>query len=378
MADIINDLTLKLANYFMADDDHLSSFSVNGLITYLTLSLVNIGLLGPVKYQLLDFLKCNYTFVLISYPSYFLQYKCVDSFTLDEFLKIGNVKSAIFHSSPIIQNFRQIAHQTINMEFYHIDPKNKENQSSTIFEWARRLEDISFQININEPYEQDLSLLVMNQYYTRFQWKTPFHLRSTKRSQKFTDVYNVEREVQMMRRVEILKYCNDPFMKASMVFIPLQEDDLYAAVVLPYFDSTLKNLLKIMTNKTFESWFDKSFPQKVDLRLPKFGFDNKISLKPFLEFHQLSSLFNQDDADLSNMVSERGYLNDYIHVSSIKINESGSYLPFTEDGQDVLHIRYNNPHQRLTITKPFLFYIYKSTEKLILHFSVITHPVDDK
>ncbi|KII66650.1 Serpin H1 [Thelohanellus kitauei] len=264
MADAINDITLKLANYLFEQHGEFHSVSISGIITYLTLLLVNFGLMGPAKYHLLDFLNCNYSFLEISHSMYILNYKCIDYFTMDEFLKVGRVKTAFFHSMPPIENFQQTALQYFDVDLQSIDAKNKDSQLRTLNEWGKTLQDVPFSDIFIESYKKELSLLIINEYFLRFQWEMPFHPESTKKG-KFKNINSRIVGVEMMRRVQFLRYYDDQELNASIAFIELLEKNVYAALVLPNEDDGVMDLLKRMNvilkfntepnNEEMVSWF---------------------------------------------------------------------------------------------------------------------------
>ncbi|KII67021.1 hypothetical protein RF11_07560 [Thelohanellus kitauei] len=120
------------------------------------------------------------------------------------------------------------------------------------------------------------------------------------------------------------------------------------------------------------NWFYNSEKKRISLYLPILGIVNKISLKSFLSFHHLEGVFNESQADLSKMIKGGGFINEIIHISSIKIDERGSYLPFVPfDAPTILKVYAS---MSIFVTKPFILYLYKSTNNLTLHISVIVQP----
>ncbi|KII60626.1 Glia-derived nexin [Thelohanellus kitauei] len=373
MVDNVNEMTLKLANFLLTENQQLNMVSISGVIAYMTLSLITIGLLGPSKYELLDFLNCSYSLEEYSYPEYFLIYKCMDVSALDDFSKIGSVKTAIFHSKPALEYFKQIALESFDIDLQSIHSRNNEHQLLTIIHWSKTLKDVPFNILHHEPIKIKLSLLLISEYFIHFQWKTPFDVQSTKKT-VFVDCYNNNRDVEIMRMVDYLRYYDDSELKAWIVFVALEDTDVFAAIVLPYYKNRLVDVLKKMSSKKMETWFHSSFPQRIDLRLPKFGFINKSRLRYFMLFHKLNSLFDRGEADFTNLVKDGGYINDYYHYSSIKINEYGSYN--TTVRRSSLRLRGGSSTKLFFVSRPFIFYLYKSTNNLTLYFSVITQPLN--
>ncbi|KII73627.1 hypothetical protein RF11_08243 [Thelohanellus kitauei] len=245
MADTINQLTLELANYLLKQNEGLNTVSVSGYLAYFTLLLVNFGLQGQAKYDLSAFLDCNYSFIEISEFFNFLEYECIHSFTIDEFLKIGGVKSAIFHSSLSVDNFKQIAKYVYNFELEYIDSINKEYQANTINQWTQLLHHVPFHYIVPESFYREVKLLIINEYLISFKWMAPTSRRYT-HSETFTDYYSRKITVKMMRMIDHFRCYTDVDIKADIVFVNLETNGTYAVVVYPYATSNVSDVLKNM------------------------------------------------------------------------------------------------------------------------------------
>ncbi|KII73951.1 hypothetical protein RF11_03758 [Thelohanellus kitauei] len=245
MADRINDFTIKLANYLFMLNEGRFTVSFSGLIAYLSLSLLTIGLHGPVKDSLLDCLNCNISSSEISQTRNILEDQCLNTFHMNEFLKIGSYKSAIFHSKKPLESFKQMALEKYDTELKTFDGISNDLQLLKLNEWVRTLSDGPFPNIFIHPFKQELSLLIINDYLVQFQWRAGTKQRYNTKT-IFTDIKGKSAKVVTMRIIEYVKYLNDPLMKAEMVFIPLQEENIFASIVLPYNDSNIKDLLQSM------------------------------------------------------------------------------------------------------------------------------------
>ncbi|KII73629.1 hypothetical protein RF11_08245 [Thelohanellus kitauei] len=243
MVDTINDLTLKLANYLLEENKGLNTVSVSGYLAYFTLLLVNVGLQGQAKYDLSAYLNCNYSYIDFSYLYDFLEYECIHSFTMDEFIMIGSVKSAIFHSAPPVENFIQMANYVYNFELVDIDPIYHEGQSNTINQWSLLLKHVPLEYIIPDTFYRELKLLIINEYFIGFKWLTPINKRYTY-SETFTNYYSRKITVRMMRMVNYFRCYSDDEFKADIVFVNLETNGTYAVVVYPYVNSSVKDVLK--------------------------------------------------------------------------------------------------------------------------------------
>ncbi|KII67019.1 Plasminogen activator inhibitor 1 [Thelohanellus kitauei] len=354
----------------MGETEEIRPVSISGFIAYLMLSLVYMGIRGPDKHKLSYFLNCNFSFVNESHVKIFLELDCQNAFKIIEFSKIGSVRSVIFHSKTPMENFKQIALEVFETGLQNIDATNNDRQFHTIDEWAKTITDIPFNDLITVPFKEELSLLIINQYFARFQWKTPFERRYIRKG-TFTDIDSETENIELMRKTEYMKYFCDHNLKASIVYLPLHVDGIHAVVVVPFEDNDVLTVLNGMNALTLDYWLRNYKLQRIDLYLPKFTLSNIFSLKDFLEFHGLNFLFNKNGADLSFLIKNGAYLNDFIHASAIKINESGSYLSSSTEEPYRLPPSFRDTP--VIASNPFIFYLYNSTDNLVLHLSVVTH-----
>ncbi|KII64280.1 Serpin B13 [Thelohanellus kitauei] len=366
MAQSLNDFTLKLANYLLEQNTGMNSVSISGFMAYMTLSLLNKGLRGPAKRQLFDFLNCN-----SSKNEKNMEDECRDSFRSDEFSSIGSLKSTLFHSQPLVENFRQTAIETHGMDIQAIHRTNIDQQIQTINEWGNSIPDVSIRPILTEPFESPLRLLIINQYSVRFHWKSALGKRNTNKD-TFFYLNSKSIQIKMMRIVDYFRYYEDTYLKASIIFVRLKEKDIFATIVKPYIPGEILDLVKKLTSDRMYIWNLDAKVKKFHLRIPKFRFVKKYSLKSFLESFKLNSLFKNNEADFTSIIKGGGYLNDLIHVSAIRVNEDGSYSSSDQTETGLLRAGPSTP--LIEATNPFIFYLYNSSNNLILHFSVVMDP----
>ncbi|KII73631.1 hypothetical protein RF11_08247 [Thelohanellus kitauei] len=246
MADTINDLTIKLANHLLVQNEGINVVSFSGYLVYLTLLLINFGLQGQAKYNVSAFVNCNYSYIDFSFTKNVFEYECIDYFTMEEFSKVSTIKSAIFHSRRLVETFKQFALEKYDTEFINIDRMYNLRQMNTIKEWSVLLKRVPFYEILSEQGHEDLMLLFVQEYFVRFKWLIPLNKRNTK-GKTFTDINSQTYNVKTMRIVDILNCYIDKESKASIVYVNLETNGTYAAVVLPFPDNNVKNLLQNIT-----------------------------------------------------------------------------------------------------------------------------------
>ncbi|KII71330.1 hypothetical protein RF11_05715 [Thelohanellus kitauei] len=168
---------------------------------------------------------------------------------MNEFSMVGTIKSAIFHSRQLVETFKQFGIEKYDFEFINIDPINTARQHNTINQWSKHLLNVPFHHIISQIIREELILLIVNEYSVRFKWLFPINKRYTK-DETFTDINSKSHDVRMMRMVDIMKCYIDTELQASIVFVNLETNGTYAAIVLPFPENNVKNLVRNM-NVTF-------------------------------------------------------------------------------------------------------------------------------
>ncbi|KII73625.1 hypothetical protein RF11_08240 [Thelohanellus kitauei] len=243
MTDSVNKLTLNLAKYYLEQNRGVNTISVSGYLAYFTLLLVNTGLQGQAKYDLSAFLDCNYSYLQFSECYKFLEYECIHSFTIDEFSMIGRVKSAIFHSSPPVEDFKRIAYESYDFEHISIHPTDGARQYYAMEYWTELLKNVPISRILPESVYTELKLMILHEYIVSFKWLKPAKARYTQIA-PFTDLYSRIIPVKMMRMIDYYKCFHDDDVRASILFIDLETNGTYAVVVLPYLNENIMDVIK--------------------------------------------------------------------------------------------------------------------------------------
>lgn len=147
----------------------------------------------------------------------------------------------------------------------------------------------------------------------------------------------------------------------------------------------ITSYINSLTNETFTkidtNIKEPSENEKINLSLPMFNYDYEINdFKQVLQNMGIVDVFDEDKADLSNMIVKKGanfYVSEAIHKTHIDLNEKGTKaaavtafivnettaLPDKE--KTIIEIKFN---------KPFAYMIRDSKTKEILFFGVVHEP----
>ncbi|KII67012.1 hypothetical protein RF11_07551 [Thelohanellus kitauei] len=245
MADRVNEVTLKLAKFLLQENGSINMFTISGFVAYLTLSLLNIGLRGPSKYQISDFLGCNFTFMEISEIKDIQEYGCSNLLKMDEFNDVGRTQTAIFHSIRALEDFKQMALENYNIELIPV-PRGSDLRHITIInQWAKNRKDIPYGDTFIQPFRDEISSLIIDDNYIRFNWEVSFREAWTSKG-IFTNNNGKNIVVDTMILIEYLYYLDDNNTKASILFLPCDDYDTFSVIVLPHEETNLVAVLKRM------------------------------------------------------------------------------------------------------------------------------------
>ncbi|KII69367.1 Serpin A3-8 [Thelohanellus kitauei] len=340
LIETINNATILLARCFLEDGIQSKNFAFSGLLSYLTLAVINIGLQGPTKYQLSEYLNNNFT-----HSSYQMttNKKAQRRYLVGmEYLEsISQVYSSIFYSGRTEENFEQMAMELFDFELFHIHGSTVSQRIQIVLDWIHEKMPVIGGYSFKMPFDDEFSTTILNTCYIKHKWDQMFNTKKTT-AQLFTNGYDQKIVVPMMKNMDAFKVYEDPMIGSRTLFMPFENEDIYAAIVVP-FHSSIEHIL------------------------------NKINVRILTNLR--ATLFSREEADMSQMMKDPAYLNDYYQFASIDINESGTYVEVTPEV--ISNNSTNIPKNILQfhVDKPFIFYIYARPLKLIIFFAVVTNPI---
>ncbi|KII69368.1 hypothetical protein RF11_06277 [Thelohanellus kitauei] len=377
LEDIINDATLQLAKYFLGVGEASQNLAFSGLLSYLTLAVVNVGLGGQTKYQLSEYLHYNFTFTRKRKRNDFHTEKKVYLLGMDQLQNISVVHSSIFHSGRIQTSFMKMATEIFDLDFILTNSSDITQRMQIIQEWLHERMPIINAHSYAIPIENQFSTIILNTCYIQHEWEQIFNKERTTAQIFIGPEGNTW--VQMMNNTDGFRYYEDHRNGAKLVYLPFKDQDIYGAIVLP------NPAIRIESVLVKVNWFRYSTIKEVNLMMPKFKIGNIIDMKRPLNNFNITRLFSREDANMSIMMTDSGYLNDYFQFSSIDINEFGSYVKvepekYVEDESEVYFSNSTGFSPKIInfhVNRPFIFFIYDRTNRLILFIAVVKNPISD-
>lgn len=159
--------------------------------------------------------------------------------------------------------------------------------------------------------------------------------------------------------------------------LPYAEGHLAMGVVLPS-AGTFDTFRKGLTSGTLASMADSESDTEVDLQLPKFTFDTSLSLKDTLAALGMTSLFDQNAADLSGIPAkpEKLWVSTVVQKTHVAVDEEGTTAAAASGVGVVAGAAPGQVTKPVTmhVDRPFLFLIRDRVSGQILFLGQVTDP----
>ena len=220
-------------------------------------------------------------------------------------------------------------------------------------------------------------LILVNAVYFKGDWKKKFNATITKDN---------DFHVSATETVKVpLMYMEDKFyhglsddIKCQVLELPYAGDTLSMFIILP--DQTT-TLAEVQTKLTFDDLGNvsekfKMVSVKVNLWLPRFKLDEKLSLVKALDGLGMKDLFMEGVADLSGVDGSRElYVSKVLHRAVVDVNEEGTEAAAAT--AVVMQMRcaaFISKEYQFRADRPFLFFIQHKPTKSILFLGQLVKP----
>jgi len=218
-------------------------------------------------------------------------------------------------------------------------------------------------------------LILVNAIYFKGDWKEKFDAKST-RDADF-DVSPTEKvKVKMMHLSdEKFYYGKNDELKCQAVELPYAGGTLNMFIILP--DHKATSLTEVEKKLTFDDLSGirqkfKMIHQEVNLFLPKFKLDEKLSLAEALSGMGMKDLFMEGLADLSGVDgSKELYVSQVLHRAVVDVNEEGTEAAAATA---ILTAECYVEKVIFRADRPFLFFIQDKATKSILFLGRLVKP----
>ncbi len=214
-------------------------------------------------------------------------------------------------------------------------------------------------------------LILTNAIYFKGKWKMPFDEKLTKKD-FFYENETTKVEVDMMELTEKFEYYEDD--QVQVLKLPYAGSSLSMLIVLPKVSVKLMELEKDLTKEKIEQWLKNLSETRVQLFLPRFKIQQRLSMKETLMKMGMIDPFT-DRADFSKIDGTRKLkIQNVIHQAFVEVNEEGTEAAAAT--AVTMGIKMAMPVMPVIFRadRPFMFFIQEETSNTILFMGRLQKP----
>lgn len=225
---------------------------------------------------------------------------------------------------------------------------------------------------VEAPLPENLLSYIINALYFNGTWKYEFNKDMT-----FDDLFyteNGEKDMQFMTINEELPYFETDELQA--IKLPYGDGKMNMQVFLPKENVAIDDVVRNMTEKTWENWQDSFKEEEGTINLPKFSLEYETILNEPLQQLGIQEAFS-DRADFSKMVPPEVsvYISEVKQKTFIEVDEEGTEAAAVTSVEITLESTIeDDPRFYMHVNRPFLFAIYDESSETILFLGLIKSP----
>ena len=225
--------------------------------------------------------------------------------------------------------------------------------------------------SIIDQVEPSAVAYIMNAIYFNGTWADKFDKNNTKKEQ-FNGYTRDIKYVDMMHRNAKYYYTsNDVY---SAVILPYGSGTYSMTVILPNEGKFIPDVTKALNAKSIASLRSNMDECIVDLKLPRFTTEMKLSLKDIIAKLGAPSMFDASRSDFSSFASGNVYVSEMLQKAKIEVSEEGTKAAAVTMGMVKLtSIRPNEPRRvDFHCDHPFIYMIQDNYTGAILFMGQFT------
>lgn len=368
--DTINDFSLKFLDNVAVNQD--GNFAISGVSVWNLFSLLAEGSAGETFTQLMTQLRLPKDL-----KSTQILHRKLDSVLISNSKDVTlNRKAVMFGdcSLNIHQEFCQSANN-YNTDVYTVDTANKTKLANDINYFICISTEGNIRGAVNEEMLEDLRLLLVDATYFKANWTYRFDSIET-RPESFYDHHGrTIGKVNMMHQKapNTVSYVDE--LQAELLEMPYGRNKEFAMMILqPIQGSTVKQLLKKLSQKPFEEWSSNlkssdNLPE-IDCYVPRFKISSQMDLIQPLKYMGIYDIFDETKALLPGVSDTPLYVSKTIQKVLLEVNEEGTIAA----AATIVGLENRIMGQRAEINRPFVYLILEKRTNLILFAGVYTEP----
>jgi serine protease inhibitor len=300
-----------------------------------------------------------------SYKNVIAHYNSIKSMQV----KIAN-SIWIDKGTGIKEEFKNIGRNNYEAEINDVD-FSKENTADTINQWVS--EHTAGKIKkIVDSFDGDTSMALINTIYFNGDWEMPFKKENTYK-QEFTGTDGNKLQVDMMHQTFGVKYVKDSKFKA--IRIPYKENNFEIYIFLPDVGSDVGTLIKEMSFENWNKLNSKFNSKKIVAAIPKFHIEFEQNLNEMLKNFGMTSAFDDERADFSNMTEGAGLYIDLIKQKCfVEVDEKGTEAAAVTLETFKFTSAMVEKSEEFIVDRPFVYAIADSNTGIIMFMGTVEKP----
>jgi serpin B len=256
-------------------------------------------------------------------------------------------------------------------ELRRLDFAQTEDSLATINGWvAKKTEDKITSLLHPGDIDALTRLMLTNAVYFKGDWTTPFHEKFTE-PDSFTTGTGGQKQVSLMHQIGSFGYAETPDLQA--LELPYRGDRLAMLVLLPRTGASDRWLGFTWEKLQELRW--KMTRRRVEVFLPKFKVEARLSLASTLSEMGMPDAFSPGVADFSGLTSaEAWYISAVVHHAVIDVNERGAEAAAATGAGTVLLAAFPAPPPLFRADHPFLYLIVHKPSDTTLFMGRLSEP----
>lgn len=367
--DSINDFTFRLLDNVAAV--HEGNFAISPISVWNLYSLLAEGAAGSTYNELMLQLKLPKDLRATQ-----ALHKAVEAvFQPPKDVKL-NRKAAMFAdcSLEIHQEFCQSA-LSYNTDIYVVDASNKTKLASDINYFICVATDGNVRNVISEESLENLKLLLVDGMYFKANWTYPFDPLKTKVEDFYDQQGRTIGSVNMMYQKAPHTVSYSRVIEAEIIDMSYGDTEDYSMLILlPAHGSTVKKLLKKLSEKPYLEWMKHSSISedlpRIDCYVPRFKISSNLDLVQPLKYMGLYEIFDETNCQLPGVSASPLFVSKTVQKVELKVTEEGTKAAVAT----VVGLEDRILGQRVEVNRPFVYVIVDKKSNLVLFAGIYTEP----
>jgi serpin B len=223
---------------------------------------------------------------------------------------------------------------------------------------------------ITPPLSPDIAMLLINAIYFNGKWKYEFDEANTS-DMPFYPEDGPEVNVPMMNQELNVKINSQAgFM---MLELPYGQGNYVMDILLPKDGYTSPDIISMLNAEDWNSWIDDMYETSIDLYMPRFSYEYKVTLNDILSAMGMGIAFSPYDADFSNIAEQDLFISKVLHQTFIETNEEGTEAAAATVVEIVFTSVPAGPLE-IKLDKPFVYIIRETSTNSIVFMGKTGNP----